>query len=70
MLCEMQTVSSRIWTQVTMSISYDSNHYTTNGSLSLSIYIYIYTHTYMHKNTANKDNDDTEVTRMKKPFQV
>ena len=28
-LCEMQSVSSRIWTRVTMSISYDDNHYTT-----------------------------------------
>ena len=28
-LCEMQSVSSRIWTRVTMSISCDNNHYTT-----------------------------------------
>ena len=28
-LCEMQSVSSRIWTRVTVSISYDINHYTT-----------------------------------------
>ena len=28
-LCEMQSVSSRIWTRVAMSISYDDNHYTT-----------------------------------------
>ena len=27
-LCEMQSASSRIWTRVTMSISYDDNHYT------------------------------------------
>ena len=27
--CEMQSVSSRIWTHVAMSISYDDNHYTT-----------------------------------------
>ena len=26
---EMQSVSSRIWTRVTVSISYDDNHYTT-----------------------------------------
>ena len=25
----MQSVSSRIWTRVAMSISYDDNHYTT-----------------------------------------
>ena len=28
-LCEMQLASSRIWTRVTVSISYDDNHYTT-----------------------------------------
>ena len=28
-LCEMQPVSSRIWTRVAVSISYDNNHYTT-----------------------------------------
>ena len=28
-LCEMQSVSSRIWTHVVVSISYDDNHYTT-----------------------------------------
>ena len=26
----MQSVSSRIWTRVTVSISYDDNHYTTH----------------------------------------
>ena len=29
-LCEMQSVSSRIYTRVTVSISYDDNHYTTD----------------------------------------
>ena len=29
-LCEMQLVSSRIWTRVTVSIFYDDNHYTTD----------------------------------------
>ena len=28
MLCEMPSASSRIWTRVTMSISYNDNHYT------------------------------------------
>ena len=28
-LCEIQSVSSRIWTRVAVSISYDDNHYTT-----------------------------------------
>ena len=29
-LCEKQSFSSRIWIRVTMSISYDDNHYTTD----------------------------------------
>ena len=29
---EMQSVSSRIWTRVAVSISYDDNHYTTGTS--------------------------------------
>ena len=33
MLCDMQSVSSRIWTRVAVSISYDDNHYTTGTSL-------------------------------------
>ena len=32
-LCEMQSVSSRIWTRVAVFISYDDNHYTTGTSL-------------------------------------
>ena len=31
-LCEMQSVSFRIWTRVAVSISYDDNHYTTGTS--------------------------------------
>ena len=31
-LCEMQSVSSRIWTRVAVSISYDDNDYTTGTS--------------------------------------
>ena len=31
-LCEMQSFSSRIWTRVVVSISYDDNHYTTGTS--------------------------------------
>ena len=31
-LCEMQSVSYRIWTRVTVSMSYDNNHYTTGTS--------------------------------------
>ena len=32
-LCEMQSVTSRIWTHVTVSISYDDNYYTTGFSV-------------------------------------
>ena len=32
MLCEIQSVSSRIWTRVAVSISYDDNPYTTGTS--------------------------------------
>ena len=35
MLCDMQSVSSRIWTRVAMSISYDNNHYTMGTSFFL-----------------------------------
>ena len=31
-LCEMQSVSSRIWTRVAVFISYDDNNYTTGTS--------------------------------------
>ena len=31
----MQSVSSKIWTRVVVSISYDDNHYTTGTSLIL-----------------------------------
>ena len=31
----MQSVSSRVWTRVAMSISYDDNHYTTGTSVAL-----------------------------------
>ena len=34
-LCEMQSVRSRIWTRVAVSISCDDNHYTTGTSLNL-----------------------------------
>ena len=31
-LCEIQSFSSRIWTRVAVSISYNDNHYTTNNN--------------------------------------
>ena len=40
MLCEMQSASSRIWTRVAVSISYDDNHYTMGTSFGLYLYMY------------------------------
>ena len=39
-LCEMQSVSSRIWTRVAVSISFNDNHYTTGTSSSVTVLIY------------------------------
>ena len=36
----MQSVSSRIWTRVAVSISYDDNHYTTGTSLFFFFFLY------------------------------
>ena len=33
----MQSVSSRIWTHVAMSISYDDNHYTTGTNININV---------------------------------
>ena len=38
-LCERQSVSSRIWTRVAVSISYDDNHYTTGTSTKVIPYL-------------------------------
>ena len=46
----MQSVSSRIWTRVTVSISYYDNHYTM-GNPFLNIYIYIYIYIYSRYHT-------------------
>ena len=46
MLCEMQAVSSRIWTHVAVSISYDDNYYTTGTSIE-KIFIVKKSATYM-----------------------
>ena len=37
----MQSVSSRIWTCIAMSISYDDNHYST-GTSKYIFFIYMY----------------------------
>ena len=39
-LCEMQSVSSRIWTRVAVFISYDDNHYTTGTSHFILFIVY------------------------------
>ena len=36
LLCEMQSVSSRIWTRVAVSISHDDNHYTMGTSFFIN----------------------------------
>ena len=38
----MQSVSPRIWTRVTVSISDDDNHYTTGTSLEIAILDYMF----------------------------
>ena len=47
MLCEIQSVSSRIWNLVAMSISYDDYHYTT-GTSFLPIYLSAFMHVCMY----------------------
>ena len=37
----MQSISSRIWTRVTASISYDDNHYTTDTSFKIVLMAYL-----------------------------
>ena len=46
-LCEMLSVSSRIWTHVAVSISDDDNHYTTGTSTHTHTHTYIYIHIYI-----------------------
>ena len=41
----MLSVSSRIWTRVVVSISYDDNHYTTGTSQKIIIIIIIWNNT-------------------------
>ena len=40
-LCKMQSVSSKIWTRVSVSISNDDNHYTTDTLFSFFLSIYL-----------------------------
>ena len=46
MPCEMQIVSSRIWTRVTMNIASNNNHHTMN--ISTHTHTRIHTHTYTY----------------------
>ena len=47
-LCEMQSVSSRIWTRVAVSISFDDNHYTTGTTRIPHTHTYIHIHIYIY----------------------
>ena len=38
----MQSVTSRIWTRVAVSISYDDNHYTTGIYMCVNAPVYMY----------------------------
>ena len=55
----MQLVSSRIWTRVAMSISYDDNHYTTGTSTNCS---FIANFSNRQSTTVNKQH----IEKMKK----
>ena len=58
----MQLVSSRFWTRVVVSISYDDNHYTT-GTSSRKI-DYSYKKWYrQHKHQENKNDQKTQMDR-------
>ena len=66
-LCEMQSLSSRIWTRIVVSNSYDDNHYTTELFL-----IVIWNHIYARKNYITKKCLIDTITNVKlqylKPF--
>ena len=36
-MCEMQTVPSKIWTQVVVFISYDDNQYSTCAGITIEV---------------------------------
>ena len=50
----MQLISSRIWTRVAVSISYDDNHYTTTGIINFK--------SYSTKNYTTLVHRDSQVT--------
>ena len=47
----MQSVSSRIWTRVTVSISYDDNHYNTGTSTSNDVTPYTKNTSWLYNRT-------------------
>ena len=53
----MQSASSRIWTRVAVSISYDDNHYTTTTFLFVSHKIF-WCQESKHKETFFEDKED------------
>ena len=57
-LCDKQSVSSRIWTRVAMSISYDDNHNTTENSSTI---------VPLHKNAASNIEQVLAATPHKAP---
>ena len=54
-LCEMQSVSFRIWTRVTVSTSYDNNHYTKGTSIKMNVNVCNYQ--LLFKKFKNSDYD-------------
>ena len=55
----MQSVSSRIWTRVSVSISYDDNHYTTGTSKASLIGTLLIILTYYNSAVVLDSPDDT-----------
>ena len=53
-LCEMQSISSRIWTRVAVSISYDDNHYIMGTSTNSQRYcLRVYTNNFKERKVSN-----------------
>ena len=63
-LCEMQSISSRIWTRVAVFISYDDNHYTTGTSPTTGIFImcWVYKCTIILNILSNRSIDDVTLS--------
>ena len=54
----MQSVSSRIWTRITVSISYDDNHYTTGTSNNIVNMLLRRPFIYQNEGTYDSDVKD------------